>query len=62
MDKQFDQAVGMRQVCGGLTFSLNSVTIEKRYQVFISSTFSDLQEERQEIIQALLELKSRRER
>jgi hypothetical protein len=31
--------------------------MEKRYQVFVSSTFSDLQEERQEIIQALLELK-----
>ena len=27
-----------------------------RYQVFVSSTFSDLQEERQEIMQALLEL------
>jgi hypothetical protein len=30
--------------------------IEKRYQVFVSSTFQDLQEERQEVIQALLEL------
>jgi len=30
--------------------------MEKRYQVFISSTFSDLKEERAEIIQALLEL------
>lgn len=30
--------------------------IEKRYQVFVSSTFKDLQEERQEVIQALLEL------
>jgi hypothetical protein len=30
--------------------------MEKRYQVFISSTFSDLKEERSEIIQALLEL------
>lgn len=29
---------------------------DKRYQVFISSTFQDLQEERQEVIQALLEL------
>jgi hypothetical protein len=29
---------------------------EKRYQVFVSSTFSDLQDERQEVIQALLEL------
>src|SRR5262245_61701672 len=28
----------------------------KRYQVFVSSTFQDLQEERQEVIQALLEL------
>lgn len=30
--------------------------INKRYQVFVSSTFQDLQTERQEIIQALLEL------
>src|SRR5258708_26313078 len=32
------------------------MTPEKRYQVFVSSTFLDLQEERQEVIQALLEL------
>ena len=32
------------------------VSIQKRYQVFVSSTFRDLQEERQEVIQALLEL------
>lgn len=30
--------------------------MEKRYQVFVSSTFADLQEERQEVMQALLEL------
>jgi hypothetical protein len=30
--------------------------MEKRYQVFISSTFRDLQDERQQVIQALLEL------
>lgn len=30
--------------------------MNKRYQVFISSTFTDLEEERQEVIQALLEL------
>lgn len=30
--------------------------MEKRYQVFISSTFQDLQEERKEVMQALLEL------
>lgn len=30
--------------------------MEKRYQVFVSSTFVDLQEERQEVMQALLEL------
>lgn len=30
--------------------------MDRRYQVFISSTFSDLKEERSEIIQALLEL------
>lgn len=30
--------------------------MEKRYQVFVSSTFQDLQEERQEVMHALLEL------
>lgn len=30
--------------------------MDKRYQVFISSTFEDLQEERSEVMQALLEL------
>lgn len=30
--------------------------MEKRYQVFVSSTFTDLEEERKEVIQALLEL------
>jgi hypothetical protein len=30
--------------------------LEKRYQVFVSSTFQDLEEERQEVIHALLEL------
>jgi hypothetical protein len=30
--------------------------VEKRYQVFISSTFTDLKDERQEVLQALLEL------
>ncbi|BCN32086.1 DUF4062 domain-containing protein [Anaeromicropila herbilytica] len=30
--------------------------MDKRYQVFISSTFEDLQEERKEVMQALLEL------
>lgn len=30
--------------------------MEKRYQVFVSSTFEDLSEERQEVMQALLEL------
>ena len=32
------------------------MAIEKRYQVFVSSTYEDLQEERQEVMQALLEL------
>lgn len=32
--------------------------MEKRYQVFVSSTFIDLQEERREVMQALLELDS----
>ena len=30
--------------------------MDKRYQVFVRSTFTDLQEERQEVMQALLEL------
>lgn len=30
--------------------------MDKRYQIFVSSTFSDLQEERQEVMHALLEL------
>ena len=30
--------------------------MEKRYQVFVSSTYDDLRDERQEVIQALLEL------
>lgn len=30
--------------------------MEKKYQVFVSSTYEDLQEERQEVMQALLEL------
>jgi len=30
--------------------------MDKRYQVFVSSTFKDLEEERQEVMQALLEL------
>jgi hypothetical protein len=32
------------------------MNIEKKYQVFVSSTFIDLQDERQEVIKALLEL------
>jgi hypothetical protein len=31
---------------------------EKRYQVFVSSTFRDLQEERQKVLQALLEMRA----
>jgi hypothetical protein len=31
---------------------------ERRYQVFVSSTFVDLQEERQKVLQAILELKA----
>ena len=30
--------------------------MDKRYQVFVSSTYEDLQEERQQVMQALLEL------
>src|SRR5215218_7248325 len=33
-----------------------SPIVNKRYQVFVSSTFQDLEEERQEVMQALLEL------
>lgn len=32
------------------------MSIDKRYQVFVSSTYADLQDERQEVMQALLEL------
>ena len=32
------------------------MAVDKRYQVFVSSTYQDLEEERREIIQALLEL------
>ncbi len=32
------------------------MAIEKKYQVFVSSTYEDLREERQEVMQALLEL------
>jgi hypothetical protein len=35
---------------------MKNMATKKRYQVFVSSTFRDLQEERQEIIHALLEL------
>ena len=30
--------------------------MERRYQVFVSSTFDDLEEERREVIQALLSM------
>ena len=30
--------------------------MEKRYQVFVSSTYADLQDERQRVIQALMEM------
>ena len=32
------------------------MNLDKKYQVFVSSTYIDLQEERQEVIKALLEL------
>jgi len=32
------------------------MSLEKRYQVFVSSTYADLKEERQKVIQALMEL------
>jgi len=33
-----------------------SGTMEKRYQIFVSSTYEDLRDERREVIQTLLEL------
>ncbi|MBP6733269.1 MAG: DUF4062 domain-containing protein [Chromatiaceae bacterium] len=30
--------------------------MDKRYQVFVSSTYADLQHERQQVIQALMEM------
>lgn len=30
--------------------------MEKRYQVFVSSTYADLKEERQHVLQALMEM------
>lgn len=32
------------------------MNLDRKYQVFVSSTYIDLQEERQEVIKALLEL------
>jgi len=46
-------------LCGGhlgTPSAQSDMAIEKRFQVFVSSTYADLQEERQEIMQALLEL------
>jgi Domain of unknown function (DUF4062) len=42
-------------IVGGNT-QQTDLMIEKKYQIFVSSTYADLQEERKEIIQALLEL------
>ena len=39
-----------------LCYLCMEVIMEKKYQIFISSTFIDLEEERKEVIQALLEL------
>jgi len=39
-----------------LSLGYNLAAVDKRYQVFVSSTFVDLQEERQAVMQALLEL------
>ena len=30
--------------------------MEKRYQIFVSSTYADLKQERQKVIQALMEM------
>lgn len=42
-------------VCGVYT-TLGTISNMKKYQVFVSSTYQDLKEERKEVIQALLEL------
>lgn len=45
-----------RGLIQAFAYSRNGATVEKRYQVFVSSTFRDLEEERQEVMHALLEL------
>src|SRR3954465_1525653 len=35
-----------------------SDALERRYQVFVSSTFVDLEEERQKVLQAILEMRA----
>ena len=35
---------------------IGRIRMDKIYQVFVSSTYQDLQEERKEVMQALLEL------
>ena len=35
---------------------LGETAMDKRYQVFVSSTYADLKEERQHVIQALMEM------
>ncbi|HUL12180.1 MAG TPA: DUF4062 domain-containing protein, partial [Methylococcaceae bacterium] len=35
---------------------IKDIAVEKRFQVFVSSTFKDLEAERQEVMHALLEL------
>lgn len=46
----------INSACEQKTKMGSGVNMEKRYQVFVSSTYEDLQEERKEVMQALLEL------
>lgn len=41
---------------GSCPFLLQGIKMDKRYQVFVSSTFTDLEEERKHVIQTLMEM------
>ena len=46
----------LRSFVEPLIFTLDGKDMDKRYQVFVSSTYADLQQERQKVIQALMEM------
>jgi hypothetical protein len=48
----------MRQPIGCIIMNVMIGQNDRRYQVFISSTFEDLQEERQQVLKAVLEMKA----